>query len=82
MRLCLSLCTPLAAAAFPPLPPPDARPGYPPFVFPHPAHRDEGRDILIVARTDSRQALGSLDEALWRAAAFADAGEHVLYACT
>ena len=33
--------------------------------------RDEGRDILIVARTDSRQA-ESLQEALWRAAAFAD----------
>lgn len=33
--------------------------------------RNEGRDILIVARTDSRQA-ESLQEALWRAAAFAD----------
>ncbi|PSC69845.1 Phosphoenolpyruvate carboxylase family isoform 2 [Micractinium conductrix] len=41
--------------------------------------RDEGRDILIVARTDSRQALGSLDEALWRAAAFADAGADVVF---
>jgi 2-methylisocitrate lyase-like PEP mutase family enzyme len=43
-----------------------------------PACRDEGRDILIVARTDSRQAQ-SLDEALWRAAAFADAGADIVF---
>lgn len=35
--------------------------------------REEGADILIVARTDARQA-ASLEEALWRAEAFADAG--------
>ncbi len=40
--------------------------------------RDEGADILIVARTDARQAV-SLDEALWRVAAFADAGADVLF---
>ena len=39
---------------------------------------DEGADILIVARTDARQA-ASLDEALWRAAAFADAGADVVF---
>ncbi len=37
------------------------------------ARRDEGADVLIVARTDARQA-ASLDEALARCAAFADAG--------
>ncbi|PRW44559.1 petal death [Chlorella sorokiniana] len=40
--------------------------------------RDEGHGILIVARTDSRQA-ESLQEALWRAAAFADAGADVVF---
>ncbi len=39
---------------------------------------DEGADILIVARTDARQA-ESLDEALARAAAFAEAGADVLF---
>lgn len=33
---------------------------------------------MILARTDARQA-DSLDEALWRAAAFADAGADVLF---
>jgi 2-methylisocitrate lyase-like PEP mutase family enzyme len=33
--------------------------------------RDEGSDILILARTDARATLG-LDEAIWRARAFAD----------
>eukprot|EP00878_Enallax_costatus_P006766 GHUV01007092.1.p1 GENE.GHUV01007092.1~~GHUV01007092.1.p1 ORF type:complete len:438 (+),score=119.18 GHUV01007092.1:227-1540(+) len=40
--------------------------------------RDEGADILIMARSDARQA-ESLDEALWRAAAFADAGADMLF---
>ncbi|GLI59486.1 hypothetical protein VaNZ11_001371 [Volvox africanus] len=40
--------------------------------------RDEGADILIVARTDARQAV-SLEEALWRAQAFAEAGADVLF---
>ncbi|KAI8470159.1 MAG: Pyruvate/Phosphoenolpyruvate kinase-like domain-containing protein [Monoraphidium minutum] len=40
--------------------------------------RNEGADILIVARTDARQAAG-LDEALWRARAFAEAGADVLF---
>lgn len=40
--------------------------------------RDEGADILILARSDARQA-ESLDEALWRAAAFADAGADILF---
>lgn len=39
---------------------------------------DEGADILILARSDARQA-ESLDEALWRAAAFADAGADMLF---
>jgi 2-methylisocitrate lyase-like PEP mutase family enzyme len=34
--------------------------------------RDAGSDIVIVARSDARSAI-SLDEALWRAAAFVDA---------
>lgn len=33
--------------------------------------RDEGANILIAARSDSRSTT-SIDEALWRAAAFAD----------
>ncbi|XP_057960084.1 uncharacterized protein LOC131152288 isoform X2 [Malania oleifera] len=42
------------------------------------ARRECGSDIVIVARTDSRQAI-SLDEALWRSQAFADAGADVLF---
>jgi 2-methylisocitrate lyase-like PEP mutase family enzyme len=41
-------------------------------------HSDEGSNILILARTDARQAQ-SLEEALWRAAAFADAGADLLF---
>ncbi|CAI5469363.1 unnamed protein product [Closterium sp. Yama58-4] len=41
--------------------------------------RDEGQgDIVIVARSDACQAV-SLDEALWRAAAFADAGADMVF---
>ena len=40
--------------------------------------RDEGRDILILARTDAR-AIHGLDEALWRAAAFAATGADLLF---
>jgi 2-methylisocitrate lyase-like PEP mutase family enzyme len=40
--------------------------------------RDEGQDILVMARTDAR-ATDGLDEALWRARAFADAGADVLF---
>ena len=40
--------------------------------------RNEGADILIVARTDARQA-ESLEEAFWRAEAFAAAGADVLF---
>ncbi|ESW11104.2 hypothetical protein PHAVU_008G003000 [Phaseolus vulgaris] len=42
------------------------------------ARRESGCDIVIVARTDSRQAV-SLDEALVRSRAFADAGADVLF---
>ncbi|PQQ10395.1 2 3-dimethylmalate lyase isoform X2 [Prunus yedoensis var. nudiflora] len=42
------------------------------------ARKESGSDIVIVARTDSRQAV-SLDEALWRSRAFADAGADVLF---
>ncbi|XP_057754534.1 uncharacterized protein LOC130973865 [Arachis stenosperma] len=42
------------------------------------ARRESGSDIVIVARTDSRQAL-SMDEALTRARAFGDAGADVLF---
>ncbi|KAJ4723180.1 Isocitrate lyase [Melia azedarach] len=42
------------------------------------ARNESGSDIVIVARTDSRQAL-SLDESLWRSRAFADAGADVLF---
>ncbi|XP_062226106.1 uncharacterized protein LOC133924538 isoform X2 [Phragmites australis] len=42
------------------------------------ARNESGSDIVIVARTDSRQAL-SLDEALLRVRAFADAGADVLF---
>lgn len=40
--------------------------------------RDEGADILILARTDARASLG-LDEALWRMRAFADLGADILF---
>ncbi|XP_038691747.1 2,3-dimethylmalate lyase-like isoform X1 [Tripterygium wilfordii] len=42
------------------------------------AREESGSDIVIVARTDSRQAV-SLDESLWRSVAFADAGADVLF---
>ncbi len=40
--------------------------------------RDEGADILILARTDAR-AVHGLDEALWRAAAFQELGADILF---
>ncbi len=40
--------------------------------------RDHGADILVMARTDARAALG-LDEALWRIRAFADLGADILF---
>ncbi|MGE5154237.1 MAG: isocitrate lyase/PEP mutase family protein, partial [Bdellovibrio bacteriovorus] len=40
--------------------------------------RDQGADILILARTDARSALG-LDEAIWRMQAFADLGADILF---
>jgi 2-methylisocitrate lyase-like PEP mutase family enzyme len=40
--------------------------------------RDEGADILIMARTDARAAAG-IDEALWRMQAFADLGADILF---
>eukprot|EP00891_Asterochloris_glomerata_P006502 jgi/Astpho2/6502/Aster-06962 len=40
--------------------------------------RREGQDIVIVARSDARQA-DSLQEALWRVSAFADEGADVLF---
>jgi hypothetical protein len=40
--------------------------------------RDEGAGILINARSDARAAVG-LDEALWRAQAFADEGADLLF---
>ena len=42
------------------------------------AARDEGAGILILARTDARAPLG-LEEALWRTAAFADAGADLVF---
>uniref|UniRef100_A0A7N2MQT5 Isocitrate lyase n=1 Tax=Quercus lobata TaxID=97700 RepID=A0A7N2MQT5_QUELO len=42
------------------------------------ARKESGSDIVIVARTDSRQAV-SLDESLWRSRAFADVGADVLF---
>ena len=42
------------------------------------ARKESSSDIVIVARTHSRQAV-SLDEALWRVQAFADAGADVLF---
>ena len=41
------------------------------------ARNESGSDLVIIGRTDSRQAI-SLDEALARAKAFADAGADVL----
>ena len=44
--------------------------------------REAGADILVVARTDARNAAGvesGLGEALWRAAAFADLGADVVF---
>jgi len=40
--------------------------------------REAGADLVIVARTDARSALG-LDEALWRLNAFAELGADVLF---
>lgn len=42
------------------------------------ARVEANSDIVVVARTDARQAV-SLDEALWRVNAFADAGADVLF---
>lgn len=42
------------------------------------ARNESGSDIVIVARTDSRQAV-SLEEALWRSRSFVDAGADVLF---
>ncbi|XP_039117626.1 2,3-dimethylmalate lyase-like [Dioscorea cayenensis subsp. rotundata] len=42
------------------------------------AREESGSDIVIIARTDARQAI-SLEEALWRSRAFADAGADVLF---
>lgn len=42
------------------------------------ARKESGSDIVIVARTDSRQAV-SLEESLWRARALANAGADVLF---
>ena len=42
------------------------------------AAREEGADILIMARTDARATHG-LDEALWRAKAFADQGVDLVF---
>ena len=44
--------------------------------------RDTGADILIIGRTDARNAAGhasGLKEALWRAAAFADLGVDLVF---
>jgi len=40
--------------------------------------REEGADVLILARTDARATHG-LDEALWRARAFADLGADLVF---
>lgn len=40
--------------------------------------RDEGADLLIIARTDARATQG-LEEALWRLQAFADRGADILF---
>lgn len=42
------------------------------------AIRRAGGDLLIIGRTDSRSAVG-LDEALWRAQAFAELGADIVY---
>ncbi|KAJ3681146.1 hypothetical protein LUZ60_015635 [Juncus effusus] len=42
------------------------------------ARRESGGDIVIIARTDARQAV-SFDEAIWRSKAFADSGADVLF---
>eukprot|EP00252_Welwitschia_mirabilis_P018629 TRINITY_DN4139_c0_g1_i1.p1 TRINITY_DN4139_c0_g1~~TRINITY_DN4139_c0_g1_i1.p1 ORF type:complete len:557 (-),score=126.26 TRINITY_DN4139_c0_g1_i1:72-1607(-) len=42
------------------------------------ARNESNSDIVIIARTDARQAV-SLEEALWRVEAFADAGADVLF---
>ncbi|KAL1808028.1 hypothetical protein ACET3Z_025018 [Daucus carota] len=42
------------------------------------ARKESGSDIVIVARTDSRQAI-SFDESIWRSKAFSDAGADVLF---
>lgn len=42
------------------------------------ARKECGSDIVILARTDSRQAV-SFEEALWRTKALADAGADVLF---
>ena len=42
------------------------------------AIRRAGGDLLIIGRTDSRAAVG-LDEALWRAQAFAELGADIVY---
>ncbi len=44
--------------------------------------RDAGSDILIIGRTDARNAAGAasgMKEALWRASAFADLGADILF---
>jgi len=40
--------------------------------------REQGADVLILARTDARGPLG-LDEALWRGQAFADLGADIVF---
>ncbi|MDJ0847673.1 MAG: isocitrate lyase/PEP mutase family protein [Myxococcota bacterium] len=40
--------------------------------------REEGADLLVMARTDARAPLG-FDEALWRACAFADLGADIVF---
>lgn len=42
------------------------------------ARKENGSDIIIIARTDSRQAL-TFKESLWRSQAFGDAGADVLF---
>ena len=42
------------------------------------ARKESGSDIVIVARTDSRQAV-CFEESIWRSRAFADAGADVLF---
>lgn len=42
------------------------------------ARKESGSDIVIVARSDSCQAI-SFEESLWRSRAFADAGADVLF---